>query len=78
MNIEYAVARAAGMAAVAFVVFWPLLTWWLRRWYQRHWWHPLYEFDSPHVKRRLLFLGALWALLPAAYAFAWGMFACLT
>lgn len=78
MSIGHAMAQSAVIGGGAFAVFWPVLTWWLRRWYERHWWHPLYEFNSPTVRRRLLVLGGLWALLPASYCFTVVMIVLLT
>jgi len=73
LTIWRATMPSAALAAGVFIALWPALTWWLRRWYARHWWHPLYEANSVSVRKRLLFLGALWTLLPAGYALAWGM-----
>jgi hypothetical protein len=68
---------SAVVAAGVFIAFWPALSWWLGRWYARHWRHPLYEIDSVSVRKRLFFLRALRALLPAGYAFVWGMLSLL-
>lgn len=77
MTMWRATMFSAALAAGVFIAFWPALTWWLGRWYARHWWHPLYEVNSASVRKRLFFLGALWALLPAGYMFVWGMLSLL-
>jgi hypothetical protein len=70
MTLQHAILRSIVFSGFVFAILWPALTWYLRRWYEGHWWHPDYEPNSRVAGRRLVFLGALWALLPAAYSFA--------
>jgi len=73
LTILRAMMLSASLAAGVFLAFWPALGWWPGRWYAHHWWHPLYEVDSVSVRKQLFLTGALWALLPAGYAFVWGV-----
>jgi hypothetical protein len=73
---RHALMQSAAFGGLVFVLFWPPLTWWLARWLRRHQADPIHGSESARVTRRVLLMGALWALLPATYAFAFWLLVC--
>jgi len=71
MTRPAALETSAWASAVVFLGFWPVLTWWLRRWYTKQTGAASYRVAVLPDGRRLVVLGALWALLPASYTFAY-------
>ena len=71
MTLHATLENSAWASAVVFFGFWPVFTWWLRRWYTKQSGAAPYRVAILPDGRRLAVLGALWALLPASYTFAY-------
>ena len=64
-----ALIQSTAIAGLVLLLLWPPLTWWLLRSLRRRRADLLHGPDAAGVRRRVSLLGALWAVLPAAFAF---------